>query len=182
VPDTYPPLVSPGLTPGAREHERGFRFVLHEFDDGFRCVVDDSISRMSGDRVSGHRSYQMYAHVIWSTWQRTGCIDRPTAKDIGQAMMVAADRAGIRILRSAILADHVHVVLSLRPDTRVSDFLRVAKSGSAFMANRRVTGQLKWSRGAHVSTYHRHDLARLVGYVAEQYARHPDRIPRERGH
>lgn len=93
-------------------------------------------------------------------------------------MTVAAERSGARILRSAILADHVHVVLSVRPDTRVSDFLRVAKAGSGYMANRRIPGQLKWARGAHVSTYHRKDLARLINYVAHQYARHPDRIPR----
>lgn len=131
--------------------------------------------------MSGHHSYQMYAHVTWSTWERVGCIDSSVAKDIEQAVTVAADRAGARVLRSAILAEHVHVVLSLRPDTRVSDFLRVAKSGSAVMANRRIPGQLKWARGAHVSTYHRKDLKRLVGYVTGQYARHPDRIPPNRG-
>ena len=124
----------------------------------------------------------MYAHVIWSTWQRAGCVDSLVVNDIRQALAVAADRAGMRILRSAILADHVHVVLSLSPDSRGSDFLRVAKSGSAVMANRRMPGQLKWARGAHVSTYHRKDLTRLIGYVAKQYARHPDRIPKHRDH
>lgn len=132
--------------------------------------------------MSGHRSYQMYAHVVWSTWQRVGCIDSLVARDVGQAMAVAADRTAIRILRSAILADHVHVVLSFRPDSNVSDFLRVAKSGSATMANRRIPGQLKWARGAHVSTYHRRDLTQLLAYVAGQRARHPDRIPRHRDH
>jgi len=124
----------------------------------------------------------MYAHVIWSTWQRLGCIDSLVVNDIHKAAAVAADRTGIRILRLAILADHVHVILSLRPDSRVSDFLRVTKSGSAVMANRRVPGQLKWARGAHVSTYHRRDLPGLIGYVADQYARHPDRIPKPRVH
>ena len=131
--------------------------------------------------MSGHRSYQMYAHVTWSTWQRVGCIDTRVAKDVGEAMIVAAERSAMRILQSAILADHVHVVLSLRPDSRVSDFLRVAKSGSAVMANRRIPGQLKWARGAHVSTYHRDGLKGLIEYVAGQYLRHPDRIPRDRG-
>ena len=72
--------------------------------------------------------------------------------------------------------------MSIKPDSNVSDFLRVAKSGSAVMANRRVPGQLKWTRGAHVSTFHRKDLPRLIGYVARQYARHPDAIPKRRDH
>jgi REP element-mobilizing transposase RayT len=82
----------------------------------------------------------------------------------------------------AVLADHVHVVLSFRPETRISDFIRVAKSGSAVMANRRVTGQLKWARGAFVATYHRSGLTNLIGYVGNQNQRHPDRIPRRDAH
>jgi len=124
----------------------------------------------------------MYAHVTWSTWQRVGCIDTLVANDVRRALAEAANRGRMRILRSAILADHVHVVLSLAPDSTVSDFLRVAKSGSAVMANRRIPGQLRWARGAHVSTFHRKDLGTLIGYVAGQYARHPDRIPKHRVH
>ena len=75
----------------------------------------------------------------------------------------------MRILRLAVLADHVHVILTFRPDTKVSDFVRVAKSGSAVMANRRVPGQLKWARGYFVATIHRDDLTGRIAYVAGQY-------------
>jgi REP element-mobilizing transposase RayT len=132
--------------------------------------------------MSHHHAFQMYAHVTWHTWERVGCVDARTARDVRKAALVAATRARIRILRLAVLADHVHVVLSFRPDTKVSDFVRVAKSGSAVMANRRVPGQLKWARGYYVATIHRDDLTGRIGYVAGQDQRHPERVPREGVH
>ena len=128
--------------------------------------------------MSGHHAYQMYAHITWHTWERVGCVDARIAQDVQEAASIAAKRAGLRILRMAVLADHVHVVLSFRPDTKVSDFVRVAKCGSAVMANRRIPGQLKWARGSYVATFHGNDLAQRIGYVASQRARHPDRVPR----
>jgi len=120
----------------------------------------------------------MYAHVSWHTWERIGCIDAKTADDVRRAAAIAAQREGMRVLKLAILADHVHIALSFRPDARVSDFVRVAKCGSAVMANRRVFGQLKWARGYYVATFHRLGLSALIGYVATQHQRHPERIPR----
>ena len=42
------------------------------------------------------------------------------------------------MLRHAVLADHVHVVVSFRPDTRLSDFIRLAKAVAATRANRQL--------------------------------------------
>ena len=129
-----------------------------------------------------HHAYQMYAHITWHTWARVGCIDQAVVKDVRRAASIAAQRAGVRILRMAVLADHVHVIVSFRPNTMVSDFVRVAKGGSAFLANKRISGQLKWARGSYVATFHRNDLMSQIGYVLAQHKRHPDRIPRERVH
>jgi REP element-mobilizing transposase RayT len=130
--------------------------------------------------MSYHNAFAMYVHITWSTWNRVGCIDEEVAEDVRKAAGMAARRTGDHILRIAVLADHVHVILSLRPSSRVSDFIRVAKSGSAFMANQRVPGQLKWSRGANVATICRRDLRDQIAYVAAQFLHHPDRIPKQR--
>jgi REP element-mobilizing transposase RayT len=76
------------------------------------------------------------------------------------------------------LADHVHLVVSFRLDTRISDFVRRAKSIAALRSNRRVPGAVKWARGYYVATIHRNDLPRVIGYVSRQFERHPDLIPK----
>jgi REP element-mobilizing transposase RayT len=87
-------------------------------------------------------------------------------------------RTGISVVASAVLADHVHVLVSFKPETRLSDFVRTAKAASAYMANRRVVGTVRWARGFYAATIHKTDLTRVAAYVHRQFDRHPDLIPR----
>jgi len=128
--------------------------------------------------MSGHHAFQMYAHITWHTYERVGCVDAAAAADVRSAVGSAGKRSGVEVLRGAVLADHVHLVVSFRPDTRLSDFVRLAKSVAATRANRRVPGAVRWARGYYVTTISRRDLARRVDYVSRQFERHPDLIPR----
>ncbi len=113
--------------------------------------------------MSNHRAYQMYAHVTWHTWKRVGCVDAAAASDVRSAIASACQATGVRVFREAVSANHVHLVVSFRPDIRLSDFVRLAKSVS---------------RGYFVTTIHKRDLPRTTRYVADQFQRHPDLIPR----
>ena len=127
--------------------------------------------------VSNHRAYQLYAHITWHTWKRVGCLDLEAARDVSIAVASAGRRASVSILRTAVLADHVHVLVSFRPDTRLSDFIRLAKTISAFRSNSRIPGAVRWARGFFIASLHRRDLARVDEYIARQYQHHRDRIP-----
>ena len=131
--------------------------------------------------MSTHHAYQMYAHITWHTWKRVGCVDSAAACDVGSALASACHTSGVRVLRSAVLADHVHLVVSFRPDIRLSDFVRLAKSVAATRANRRIPGTIRWARGYFVTTIHKRHLRRVTGYVADQFQRHPDLVPKESG-
>jgi putative transposase len=119
----------------------------------------------------------MYAHITWHTWMRVGRVDGPAALEVRTAVASAGKKTGVQVLRGAVLADHVHLVVSFRPDTRLSDFVRLAKSVAATRANRRVVGAVKWARGYYVATIHKRDLARALRYVDRQF----QRIPRSSG-
>jgi putative transposase len=128
--------------------------------------------------MPNHRAYQLYAHITWHTWKRVGCLDQAAAADLKSAVASACRDSAVHVLRGAVLADHVHLVVSFRPDTRLSDFVRLVKSVAAVRANRRVPGAVRWARGFYVATIHKRDLTAVIRYVAHQGARHPDRIPR----
>src|SRR2546422_6464124 len=78
--------------------------------------------------MSKHRAYRMYAHVTWHTWKRIGCVDAAAASDVRSAIASACQATGVRVFRDAVLANHVHLVVSFRPEIRLSDFVRLAKS------------------------------------------------------
>ena len=130
--------------------------------------------------MSHHRAFQMYAHITWHTWQRVGCIDSRIADEIRVIALRAGKRTGLQVMEAAVLAEHVHFIVSFRPDTRLSDFVRLVKSNSSLEANRRVLGSLKWCRGCYIATFHKNDLKRVQRYVQRQFDHHPDRVPRVR--
>jgi REP element-mobilizing transposase RayT len=128
--------------------------------------------------MPAHHAYELYAHITWHTWQRVGCIDAGAADEVRAAAVSAGKRAGVEVVRGAVLADHVHLVVSFRPDTRLCDFVRLAKCVAATRANRRVAGAVRWARGYYAGTLHKGDLPHVLRYVDRQFERHPDLIPR----
>ena len=131
--------------------------------------------------MSAHRAFQMFAHITWHTWNRVECVDMRAADSVRVAVLSAGKRTGVQLIKGEVLANHVHLLVSFRPDTRLSDFIRLAKSVSATRANRLVFGAVKWARGYYVTTLHKSDLPRVLRYIERQFERHPDLVPRGRG-
>jgi REP element-mobilizing transposase RayT len=107
-----------------------------------------------------------------------GCVRASVVRDIERAIETAAQRCGVRVLRWAALSDHVHVLASYRPSTRLSDFVRLAKCGSSKNASDGAPGAVKWARGYFVRSLSGSELRVVTRYIARQHLRHPDRIPR----
>jgi len=164
-----PALAFPGLAPGVRVSRK------ESLTPGLR--PGSVIQVRTSSPVSAHHAYQMYAHVTWHTYQRIGCVNQAAAKDVRLAAARAGRRTGIQVLKGAVLADHVHLLVSFRPDTRLSDFVRLTKTVSAYLANDRVPGAVRWARGYYAATLAKRDLAQVAAYIASQHKRHPDRIP-----
>ena len=101
------------------------------------------------------------------------------ADEVRVAVLSAGKRTGVQLIKGEVLANHVHLLVSFRPDTRISDFIRLAKSVSATRANRLVFGAVKWARGYYVTTLHKSDLPRVLRYIEHQFERHPDLVPRD---
>jgi putative transposase len=133
--------------------------------------------RRNSEMASDHRAYQLYAHITWHTYRRIGCLDSAAVNDVSSAIHHASSRCCVNLLRSAVLADHVHLLISYRPSTRLSDFVRICKSVSAYRANKRVPGAIRWAKGYYVSSVGRRQVSVVDRYIARQFERHPDRIP-----
>src|SRR5437773_2360341 len=87
-------------------------------------------------RQSGpHKAYGLFVHVTWHTWRRQALVRRGDVQVITEAIHGAAQRTRVHVLAQAILADHVHLLLSCRPDRALATFVRDAKSESARRVN-----------------------------------------------
>ena len=128
--------------------------------------------------MSGHKSYELFAHITWHTWRRVGSIDVSAAAKIRLAVAEVCEQCAVRVLALSVLAEHVHLLVSYRPSTRLSEVIGRAKGLSSYRANRTVAGAVRWGRGYFASSVSKKDVAAVFNYVTTQHRRHPDRLPR----
>ncbi len=126
-----------------------------------------------------HKAIGLYAHLTWHTWRREPSIRGVDAQVVAQVVLEAARRCRVRVHAQAVLADHVHVLLSYPPDVTLSSFIRHAKSESARRINltRSEAGSFRWARGFYVGSLSRSHVRAARVYLANQGVRHPDRLP-----
>jgi len=105
------------------------------------------------------------------------CVDRFAVEDVRTAVADACSACAVKVLREAVLQDHVHLLVSLRPSSLLSEFIRRCKGGSAWRANQRVPGTLRWARGYFVRSVGPHELEVVKRYIETQHQRHPELVP-----
>jgi len=97
-----------------------------------------------------------------------------------ETVLDAARRWDVRVHAQAVLSDHVHMVVSYPPHVALASFIRHCKSESARRINAaRVDAQrVRWCRGYYAGSVSRSQVLAARSYLARQFRRHPDRIPR----
>ena len=128
---------------------------------------------------SSHKACGLYAHVTWHTWRRVAQVRQADVKIVTDTVLDAAERWGVRVHAQAVLADHVHVLVSYPAQVALASFIRHSKSESSRRINiaRRDAQRLRWCRGYYAGSLSRTHVAAARSYVARQFQRHPDRIP-----
>ena len=126
-----------------------------------------------------HKAIGLYAHLTWHTWRREPSLRRGDVAVVTDVVLEAARRCRVRVHAQAVLADHVHVLVSYPPDATLSSFIRHAKSESARRINlgRAPALSFRWARGFYAGSLSRSHVRGARTYLANQRVRHPDRIP-----
>ena len=124
-----------------------------------------------------HRAFGLYVHITWHTRLRERSLRRVDADIVRASIVEAATRCQIHVHEVAILADHVHVIASCRPEGGVVSFIRHAKSESGRRINLARGAVFQWARGYFLESLSRTHVRAACAYVARQHLRHPDRVP-----
>ena len=98
---------------------------------------------------------------------------------VAEAVRAAAARNAVHIHAQAVLADHIHLLVSLNPATPLTSFIRHAKSESARRLNLAAgRNWFRWCRGYYAGSVSRSHVYRVRVYIGSQQARHPHLVPR----
>ena len=127
-----------------------------------------------------HTSIGIYVHITWHTWRRERSLRRQDVPLVTRATLEAAARTGTHVQAQAVLADHVHVLVSMNPAGSLASFIRHAKSEAARRVNlaRDPGSRVRWARGYYAGSLSRSHVRAARVYIGNQHRRHPDLIPR----
>ncbi len=72
------------------------------------------------------------------------------------------------------MADHVHILIGIKPDICISDLVRDIKSNSSKFINEQgfVKGRFEWQEGFGAFSVSQSQVSKLIGYIENQERHH----------
>ena len=114
----------------------------------------------SNDTYSlSHTSWKCQYHIVFAPKYRRKAIYGKLKRDIGAILRELCERKHVSIIEANAMPDHIHMLVEIPPNQRVSDFMGYLKGKSTMIIFERYSN-LKykygnrhfWCRGYYVST------------------------------
>lgn len=114
---------------------------------------------MYDNQSLSHTRWECKYHVVWIPKYRKKVIYGDLRKHLGEILRELAEQKKSRVIEGHLMADHVHILLTIPPKFAVSQVVGFIKGKSAIQIARNFqgrkknfTGQHFWARGYYVST------------------------------
>jgi REP element-mobilizing transposase RayT len=117
---------------------------------------------------------QLYIHAVFVVNGRENLLQKPWRDELFKYMAgIIKDKSQKPIIVNGV-TDHVHLMIGLHPNMRISDLMRDIKSGSSNFINekRYVKGRFSWQEGYGVFSYSRSQLDKVYQYILNQEEHH----------
>ncbi|HXB13728.1 MAG TPA: IS200/IS605 family transposase, partial [Bacteroidia bacterium] len=144
---------------------------------------------LSTIRVGGHSKFNINYHIVWIPKYRKPMLGNPKLKKILEEILRGqSESRGWNVIALEIMPDHIHLFLSVPPNTDVSKVVNQLK-GNTSIQLRRIFPELKakikkhlWARGYYVSTAGFISQEQVQRYIdAQQKKLQEQRMRRKQG-
>lgn len=117
-------------------------------------------------------------HIVFSTKYREPMITPQLREALYPYIGGIVRNKGGSLIRIGGVADHLHLVVRLRPDIALSEMMRMVKANSSKWVNERNNGsgsRFAWQSGYGAFTVSQSQLPALIEYVENQEEHHRSR-------
>ena len=122
-----------------------------------------------------HTAWECKYHIVWIPKYRRKVLYGQIRRQLGELFRQLAMQKESTVLEGHLMADHVHVLVSIPPKYSVANVIGFVKGKSAIQIARtyggwrkNFTGQSFWARGYYVSTVGKDEE------TVRQYIRHQE--------
>lgn len=117
---------------------------------------------------------QIYIQIVFAVKGRQNVIVHPWKTELYQYMAGVIRNKGQKPIIVNGAADHVHVLVGIKPNISVSDLVRDIKNNSSKFINLQgfVKGKFSWQEGFGAFSYSESQLEKVYQYILRQEEHH----------
>lgn len=117
---------------------------------------------------------QIFLHVVFSVKGRQNLIQKIWRDELYKYICGIVNGKKQKIYAIGGVADHIHILVSIKPDITISDLVRDIKANSSKWINdkRFVVGKFKWQEGFGAFSYAKSQLDAVISYINNQEQHH----------
>jgi putative transposase len=112
---------------------------------------------------------QLYVQIVFAVRGRQHFIKESFREEVQKYIsgIITSKRQKLYVIY--YMPDHVHILISIKPDCRVSDLVRDIKAGSSsFIQEKTKADEFRWQEGYGAFSYSESQIANVVSYILDQ--------------
>ena len=124
---------------------------------------------------------QIYIQVVFTVKGRQNLIQKGFKDELYKYICGIVNGNNQKVYAINGMPDHVHILLSIKPDISLSDLMRDIKASSSKWINSRnfVKGKFQWQEGSGAFSYSQSQLDNVISYISTQEEHHSKKTFRE---
>ncbi len=124
---------------------------------------------------------QIYIQLVFAVKGRKNLIDAAWDKELYKYITGIITNKGQKLIAINGVADHIHILIGMKPSCRLSDLVReVKKSSNSFIQQKRFTRfHFEWQEGYGAFSYSHSALDNVIAYINNQKEHHKRRTFKE---
>lgn len=116
--------------------------------------------------------YEIYLHFVWRTKKSEPYLSSLVEREVYNIIQAKCKKFDIDLLAVGNMEDHIHMVVSINPNIKISEFMAEIKGASSFYVNKETSSTLYWQDGYGCLSIDKSSLKRIVTYVLKQKEHH----------
>ena len=123
--------------------------------------------------------YQIYIHLIWTTKNSEPFILSELEPIIQNIIDEKCRKFNLKILAIGNTMDHIHLLVSINPNIKITEFVAKVKGASSYYINHEMGKLLYWQDGYGCFSIGRSELIQVKSYVLNQKRHHYEKSIRK---
>jgi len=117
---------------------------------------------------------QIYIQTVFAVSGRLSLITKDYKEELHKYITGIVRNKGQKLISINGMADHLHILIGLRPAMALADLVRDIKSDSSDWVNRRklARGKFAWQEGYGAFSYGHSQLDMIIRYIQNQEKHH----------